>query len=1099
MSNGFHIKRTVAFLLLSGILAPLLAESELLENTDFSKRKSNGRPLHWSCINGTESSVSGEGMTIRHPEGKRAVMIQTFRPQPGKRILFSVEVKPETTCKVRAYLECEFPGQGKKGGFHSGSAWKEAKAGEWITLQGELAPLPDDYTKCYLAVWNDNGTPMLVRKPHAEIGADILIRNADFSKMNDKNAAHWTYYGKKPESLEYEGNAVRFSEGILLQKNLNLTPERSYRCSFMMRGGEGAMGRCYVEWSRPKTENGKAQGQTFSSGWQKATPEWTKYSFTIILSPSVNFSYIVLGSKNQVPVEFKDLKIEEIKPVSDLGGIWDLRQHGYSEHGLELQGMKPAAQLRNIPVTPGKKYELSYQAQVLKSQQLSDDGGFFRLRSTVFPDGIIGKYGNADILHGQGSAIQNRAHVFTVPADSKISHVDFAIRGGNPGEVRLSHFAMKEIPIEASDSWSVKLLHPFYRDAFFCGDDASVIEGEAECQGAEKIRIALQDKVFEIPVTGKITKFQIPFGLPEGKYPFRCDFLKNGKVEKSIAKDIAYYPSAENTVIVTSDRKIRFNGKPFFPVYVKLRPDITEETLYFASRAGINASRVMISYEEELLKKLDLAQKYGVKLFIDPSMPAKASSLPRFKKNIAECLTSKVITHPALLGYIMPDEPLLAGIPSEVIQEGYRILKELDPYHPCWLNAAPRNSVEDLRPYGGACDILSVDIYPIPYPNAHSGLDDKYPTCCGKYALHMNEVGCGKKAIGVFLQGFAWHECTSGPNAAKKPYPSRTESRFMAYDSLLNGSTGYWLWGTGHVQSEAFYRLLYELTTELHRYSGLFAEGKQLPDLNTSNPAIRCAVMEYAKQKYFFLLNLTAEPQQAEVPVQGKILDSDGGTFADGKVSLAPYEVVAVSEAALPPPLYPLPERNEALEKAGDPAFRDIVRQNRIRQAPLYRGTANWIWVPNRQPGGETVTRCFAEKTFTVSDGQEKVSLLIAVDDSFIAYLNGKEIARAEGWAKMYSVDLAKFIRPGENRLTILGMDAWSAPCGILAEIHAGDRIIPTDAFWKAREAYKGEALPDSLDKADNAVIVAPYGRGAWGGNRVRIFDYSEFAGEGRR
>ena len=1074
------VKRITSLLLCIG---SLMGAAELFENTDFSRKDPKGRPLYWICLNGTKGTVSAEGMTIRNPSGKGAVMTQAFRPRPGKRVLFSVEVKSGEACKVRAYLECEYTVNGKKTTTSSGAAWRQAEAGKWLTLSGELT-LPGNYSKCYLAVWNNSGTLLLVRGPHAEIGPDILIRNADFSRKTGQKAAYWTYRGKMPQSVEYKGSAVRLADGFLIQTNLKLIPERRYLCSFMMRGGENAEGRCYVEWVRPKTETGKIQGQTFSTGWRKTSREWEKHSFTVRLSPAMNSCYIVLGARNQVPVEFKDLKIEEVKPVSELGGIWDLRRHRYTADGLELRGMDPPAQLRDIPVTPGRKYELSYQAQVLKSQTLSEDGGFFRLRSTVSPDGISGRNGNADILHGQGNNIQNRSHVFSVPADSKIGKVTFAVRGGNPGVVRLSRFSLKEIPVRASDFWNVKLLRPFYRDAFFAGDDAGVIEGEAESEGVEKLRITLQDEVFEIPVKGKITKFQIPFGLPEGKYQFRCEFLKNGKTERSFTKEIARYPEAANLVTVGADRKIKINGRTCFPIYMKLRSGFTEESLYFAARAGVNTTSMHISDEEEMLRRLDMAQKYGIKIFVYPSPPFKASGLPKFRENVKKRLTARIMKHPALLGYSMPDEPLLAGVPVPVIREEYRILREHDPYHPCWLNAAPRNSVEDLKPYGAACDILSVDVYPIPYPNAHSGLADKNPTCCGKYALRMNEAGCGKKAVFVFLQGMAWHECTSNPKAVRKPYPTRMESRFMAYDSLLNGGTGYWLWGTGHVRGKEFYRLLYTMTAELHRYSGLFAEGKQLADLKTSNPAVRCAVMEYKRQKYFFLLNLTAKEQEAEVPVQGKILDSDGGSCADGRVSLSPYEVIAVSKAALPPPQHALPDRNEAIERLGDPVFKDIEAKNRILNMPLYEGNANWIWFRNGQHG---LSRCFAEKKFQVSDDGEKVTLLVSADDRFIVYLNGRKVAENLGWNRMRAIDLTKLVQPGENRLTILGIDAGAAPCGLIAELRAGSGTIYTDTTWKVKEAFKGDPVPAALDSEENAVIVAPFGKGPWG-KAVRIF-----------
>lgn len=1072
---------------LYGILGTLsVCAGELLENTDFSGQSDSGASF-WTGINDTRTSISGQTLSIERSGGK-ALVIQKFRPRPGKPILFTVEVKCRVPDKVRAYIECEFMDNVKVNVKSSGASWQEAKAGEWITLAGIMSPLPSNYSKCCLAVWNESGETMEIRNPHAEIMENApLIFNGDFRIRNGKNALCWNYEGKEEETLSCEPGIVRFSNGYLIQRNLPLTAGTEYKCTFSMRGGEGAEGRCYVEWIRHKSGEKKAEAQNFGSGWQKAADVWKTCSFRIALSQEADLPYIVLGAKNETPVEFKDVRIEKINPTCDLGGQWRIYPpHEYTDAGLVLVGKKGAVSLRGIPVMPGKKYKLSFNAEVLEDKVLSEDGGFFRIRTTVTPEGIIGSQYIADILHGKENEVQERAHVFYIPADSGIEKIHFSVLVRNPGRVRLSRFALNEITAKASDFWNVKILRPFYRDSFFPGDDVSAVEGEAQSKGADALRITLDDQTVEIPVAGDVTKFQIPFDRPEGKYTLQCDFLKDGKVEKSFTKTITRFPVAPNVVTVTPDRKIRINGKIFFPNFMSIRPRITDESLYFAARAGVNVAYMFMRDEAPMLKDLDLAQKYGMKMIIQSGAPFKATGLPRFRKDVERFLTRKVITHPALLGYELPDEPMLAGMKPEVLQEEYRILKDHDPYHLVWVNLAPRNGVEDLKPFGEACDLLSVDIYPIPYPNSHSGLEDKTPACCGKYALRLNEIACGKKALFVYLQGFAWHECeTLNPNTVKKRYPTRTESRFMAYDSILNGgNSGYWLWGTGHVQSKDFYRMLREMTTEMYRYSGLFSEGTQLPDMATSNPAVRCAVMECNGRKYYFLLNLTAEPQQAEIAIRGNVLDSDGGIFADGKVSLSPYEVISISEAPLPAPQYELPPENSELEKPGDPAYKAIDELNRTLSAPLYTGKANWIWYAD---GQHDLARCFAEKKFTVEKTGEKVTLQVAADDQFIAYLNGEEILCGTGFTKMFAVDLTKKVRPGENRLTVLGIDGRFAPCGILAELHVGDQVLPTDTSWKVKAAFKDDPLPESLDNEANAVILAPFGARPWG-REIRVF-----------
>ena len=104
-----------------------------------------------------------------------------------------------------------------------------------------------------------------------------------------------------------------------------------------------------------------------------------------------------------------------------------------------------------------------------------------------------------------------------------------------------------------------------------------------------------------------------------------------------------------------------------------------------------------------------------------------------------------------------------------------------------------------------------------------------------------------------------------------------------------------------------------------------------------------------------------------------------------------------------------------------------------------------------------------------------------------LAYLNGEEILCGTGFTKMFAVDLTKKVRPGENRLTVLGIDGRFAPCGILAELHVGDQVLPTDTSWKVKAAFKDDPLPESLDNEANAVILAPFGARPWG-REIRVF-----------
>ena len=75
----------------------------------------------------------------------------------------------------------------------------------------------------------------------------------------------------------------------------------------------------------------------------------------------------------------------------------------------------------------------------------------------------------------------------------------------------------------------------------------------------------------------------------------------------------------------------------------------------------------------------------------------------------------------------------------------------------------------------------------------------------------------------------------------------------------------------------------------------------------------------------------------------------------------------------------------------------------------------------------------------------------------------------------MQKFDLSKFIRDGENVVEIHAADGGMLPCGVLAELHVGTQIYPTNGDWLASDSANGKFAP--------AGVVARFGAEAWGRN----------------
>lgn len=142
------------------------------------------------------------------------------------------------------------------------------------------------------------------------------------------------------------------------------------------------------------------------------------------------------------------------------------------------------------------------------------------------------------------------------------------------------------------------------------------------------------------------------------------------------------------------------------------------------------------------------------------------------------------------------------------ITAGIRAVRDLDPRHVIWLNHAPRNSLDDLRLYNRAADMVGCDIYPAPanLTVGHSDLADMRLTSVGAYTRRMREAAPGR-ACAMVLQGFGWRDLKKDnevkPNETAVGIgrrPTFPESRFMAYDAIIHGANAILYWGTAYLK-----------------------------------------------------------------------------------------------------------------------------------------------------------------------------------------------------------------------------------------------------------------------------------------------------------
>lgn len=127
---------------------------------------------------------------------------------------------------------------------------------------------------------------------------------------------------------------------------------------------------------------------------------------------------------------------------------------------------------------------------------------------------------------------------------------------------------------------------------------------------------------------------------------------------------------------------------------------------------------------------------------------------------------------------------------------------------------------------------------------------------------------------------------------------------------------------------------------------------------------------------------------------------------------------------------------------------------------------ATWIWTDGRP---------VFEKKFDAIAGLASARIRVTVDDQFVLYLNGAEIARSDGstdaWRKPALIDVTKLLKPGENAIRLEGVNTGGIGAALFGlEMYDGGgarTVVQSDTTWM---------VPGSTVNA-----VAKYGDGPWG------------------
>ncbi len=276
-----------------------------------------------------------------------------------------------------------------------------------------------------------------------------------------------------------------------------------------------------------------------------------------------------------------------------------------------------------------------------------------------------------------------------------------------------------------------------------------------------KVKISMMDKNNGLIMSREVNpgeEFPVLLSkLPKGFFTAKAEFqtlddglivsemkyfngkLKRHPLPKMIAKDLL--PKGDD-------------GKLYFPIGTYGAPVEDYKKLKEAGYNFVVAS----------MKDLDKVQQAGLKA---------AVSVHGTVEEVGK-LISENKDHPAVLCWMLYDEPAYNHADLLYIYELYQTAYKSDPTHPSYMVVT---TSQGYKTYGRCGDILSVDTYPIANGTIES---------VGKAVAKANRDSDGDQPIWHCGQLFKW---------PTQRMPTSQEHRFMTYSGLLEGAKGL-LWYT---------------------------------------------------------------------------------------------------------------------------------------------------------------------------------------------------------------------------------------------------------------------------------------------------------------
>ena len=437
----------------------------------------------------------------------------------------------------------------------------------------------------------------------------------------------------------------------------------------------------------------------------------------------------------------------------------------------------------------------------------------------------------------------------------------------------------------------IELTQPGYRNTIYASQDIQAIVGRVSVarsllKDGNRIVVDLRDQQNqsvaqqEVVAHDGMAVFTLPaVELPVGQYQLIAR-LEDAYGEELVTRQVDVRkvgPPVEgsNEVRVDAQGRVLLNGEPFAPVgwfgaewigVVRHGYDWFDSSVNFFH-----------NNREQQNDEIYRAGKYfALQTPKDYKEWTVRDDLSDATKQKVREYVEKYRSHPGLIAWYLADEPEINDVRPKYLENYYRYIAELDPYHVCWVI---HNSVNGRRDYEAACDVTGIDPYFLPQRDGSLEVLRRF-TPQQQGAAQPKPVWATLMAYGAYDFNFQMPGITPDTRA-----PNYLESRAMHLYAVMRGVQGFSDFQTQYAICDPELRVgIPAIQRELNWLEPyIMADAQARLHVSTSTPQVEAAARQTAGRRIVIAVNTQNKPCDATIKLDSKLKGS-WGVLSEGRV-----------------------------------------------------------------------------------------------------------------------------------------------------------------------------------------------------------------------